>query len=50
MCKRSFLKLLIHANHAAKAIIKYRADQTGAKTQSGGLTDGDNIPEYQGSL
>ena len=50
MCKRSFLKLLIHANHAARAIMRYKVDQTGAKTQSGGLIDGDNISEYHGSL
>tara|TARA_Y100000748_G_C15104354_1_gene335668 strand:+ start:230 stop:448 length:219 start_codon:yes stop_codon:yes gene_type:complete len=41
---------LIQTFHAAIDINKYSVDQTGAKTQLGGLNDGKIILEYQGSL
>ena len=41
---------LIQINQIATDINKYRAVQTGAKIQSGGLKVGLIIVEYQGSL
>ena len=41
---------LIQIFHIAIAINKYNVDQTGAKTQLGGLKLGSIISEYQGSL
>ena len=41
---------MIQTFHAAIDINKYSVDQTGAKTQLGGLNDGKIILEYQGSL
>jgi len=40
----------IQINQIATDIAMYKAIQTGAKTQSGGLNEGFTIPEYHGSL
>jgi len=41
---------LIQINQIAMAIKKYKVNQVGANTQSGGLKEGFAISEYQGSF